>query len=140
MTSVLATGIAVPAALTLAKSAEAATPKKGGHMKAAQGHGSTTDTLDPATFENGYMNNVSYTFNNHLTEVSSKGELIGELAESYESSDAKTWMFNLRKGVEFHNGKTMTPEDVILSLQHHMGEDSKSAAKGLLTQVEEMKQ
>ena len=31
--------------------------------------------------------------------------------------------FDLRKGVEFHNGKTMTSEDVIASLQYHMGDE-----------------
>ena len=59
------------------------------------------------------------------------GQLIPELAESYEASaDAATWTFKLRKGVEFHNGKTMDADDVIASINHHRGEDSKSAAAG----------
>ena len=33
------------------------------------------------------------------------------------------------KHVVFHNGKTMTAKDVIASLNHHRGEDSKSAAR-----------
>ena len=49
-----------------------------------------------------------------LTEVSSAGELVGELAESWEASpDAKVWTFNLRKGVKFHNGKSFGADDVI---------------------------
>ena len=70
-----------------------------------------------------------------MTEVDNDGQLVGELAESYESDDAKKWVFNLRKGVEFHNGKTMTSQDVIASFGHHRGDDSTSAAKGLLTAV-----
>jgi peptide/nickel transport system substrate-binding protein len=135
MMSVLATGLAVPTVLSLADKAEAAAPNRGGLFRMGIAHGSTTDTLDSATSENHFTLINGYTFGNHLTEVSNTGELIPELAESYESSDAQRWVFNLRQGVEFHNGKTMTSEDVIASLAHHMGEDSTSAAKGLLTAV-----
>ena len=63
-----------------------------------------------------------------------------ELAESWEASaDAATWTFKLRSGVEFHNGKTMTAEDVIASINHHRGEDTKSAAKPIVAPIEDMK-
>ena len=56
-----------------------------------------------------------------LTEVATDGALQGELAESWETSDdAKVWTFKLRKGVEFHNGKSFVADDVIASLQHHL--------------------
>ncbi len=139
MMSALATGIAVPTALSLVSKAEAAMPKSGGTFRMGLGHGQTTDTLDSATSENHYTLVNGYCFGNHLTEVDNNGELIGELAESYESADGKTWIFNLRRGVEFHNGKSFTSEDVISSYNHHMGEDSTSAAKGLLTAVKSLK-
>jgi len=50
--SALAAGIVLPTALTMADKAMAATPKQGGKLRIGMGHGSTTDTLDPATFEN----------------------------------------------------------------------------------------
>jgi peptide/nickel transport system substrate-binding protein len=137
--SLLATSIALPTALSIAGSVEAATPKRGGSLRVGMGHGSTTDTLDPSTSENGFTLSSNYAWSNHLTEVGPDGSLRPELAESYSSSDAKTWVFDLRKGVEFHNGKTMTSEDVIASLQYHMGDESKSAAKGLLTAVTSIK-
>ena len=118
----------------------AATPKKGGRFRHGMGYGSTTDTLDPANYENNFMSGgVGYAHANHLSEVSREGQLVPELAESWESPDAKTWTFKLRKGVEFHNGKTLTADDVIASMNHHRGEDSKSAAKGLLKPVTEIK-
>jgi len=137
--SLLATGVALPSALSLAGQVAASTPKSGGRFRMGLGHGSTTDTLDSATSENHFTLVNGYTFGNHLTEVSNTGELIPELAESFESDDAQKWVFNLRQGVEFHNGKTMTSEDVVASYNHHMGEDSTSAAKGLLTQVKSLK-
>lgn len=136
----LAAGVALPSALTMADKAIAATPNSGGHMKFGRGHGSTTDSLDPATSENGFQIHVNFSYANCLTEVDVDGSLIPELAESIEpSDDAKTWAFNLRKDVEFHNGKTMTADDVIASMNHHRGEETKSAAKGLLEQVVDMK-
>jgi peptide/nickel transport system substrate-binding protein len=74
---------------------------------------------------------------NNLTEVSTTGELIPELAESWDSTpDASTWTFKVRQGVEFHNGKTLDSQDVVDSLRHHLADDSKSAAKGLLGGIE----
>jgi len=46
---------------------------------------------------------------NSLTEMTAKGEITPDLAESFEPSDeAKKWVFKLRKGVTFHNGKNVT--------------------------------
>ena len=133
----IAAGVALPTALGMAGSAMAATPKKGGRLRQGLGYGSTTDSLDPGTTENSFMTGVGYSYGNHLTEVDSNGQLIPELCESYEPSNgAKTWVFNLRKGVEFHNGKSLTADDVIATFNYHRGENSKSAAKGLLTAID----
>jgi len=136
----VAAGIALPSALGMAGNALAMTPKSGGRLRHGTGYGSTTDSLDPGTYENSMMTGVGYAYGNHLTEVDSNGQLIPELAESFEpSADAKTWVFNLRKGVEFHNGKSLTADDVIATFNYHRGEDSKSAAKGLLTAITDIK-
>ena len=117
-----------------------AAPMKGGHFRLGLGHGSTTDSNNPATFENLYSQVLGAASRNNLTEVDQHGKLVPELAESYDASpDAKTWSFKLRKGVEFHNGKTMEASDVIASINHHRGKDSKSAAKKLLEPIVEMK-
>jgi peptide/nickel transport system substrate-binding protein len=39
------------------------------------------------------------------------------LAESWESPDDRTYVFHLREGVKFHNGREMTADDVFFSLQ-----------------------
>ncbi len=39
------------------------------------------------------------------------------LATSWERPDALTWVFHLRGGVRFHNGKTLSADDVAWSLQ-----------------------
>ena len=135
MQGALALGVGVSAAAHLAAKAEAGEPQQGGRLRLGIGHGSTSDSLDPGTHENGYSQNMARTYANTLTEVANTGELIPELAESWEASDdAKDWVFKIRQGVEFHNGKTMTADDVIASINHHRG-DTKSAAKPLFEPV-----
>ena len=139
LTGLLAAGVVLPTAMSMAGDVMAATPKKGGTFRQGVGHGSTTDSLDPATYENGFMITVGLSCSSCLTEVNPDGSLTGDLAESYESEDAQTWVFKLRQGVEFHNGKTVTAEDVIASINHHRGEESKSAAKGILKPIKDIR-
>jgi len=140
MVQTTALGISAAAATSMLNKAQAAEPKQGGTLRAGLGHGSTTDSIDPATFENGFTQFTGYGYRNNLTEISNTGELIGELAEGWDvSDDATVWTFKLRKGVEFHNGKTLDANDVVESLNHHRGEDSKSAAKVILEPVTEIK-
>ena len=55
-----------------------------------------------------------------LVEVSAEGDIVPRMAESFEASaDAKTWAFKIRKGIQFHNGKDMTPDDVLKTMQRH---------------------
>ena len=122
------------AASMLVTKAEAATPKKGGRLRIGITGGATSDILDPGQILDSYMINVQFgQLRNGLTEVAPTGELIPELAESWEASaDAKTWSFKIRQGVEFQNGKSLDSQDVVDSLNHHLGEASTSAAKGIL--------
>jgi peptide/nickel transport system substrate-binding protein len=113
-----------------------AQPKRGGTLRVAKGHGSNTDTLDPGSYSNGFMTAHGFMQGNLLTEVTAAGEIVPELAESWEASpDAKTWTFRLRSGVEFHDGRTMTSADVVASINHHRGDDSTSAAKPLVAPI-----
>jgi len=140
MTNALAAGMAVSTATAFADRVEAATPKKGGSITMGKGHGSTTDTLDPGLHENGFTLGMVFGYNGYLTEVGTDGSVQPSVAESWEaSSDAATWTFKLRDGVEFHNGKSVTGEDVVASINHHRGEDSTSAAKPLVSAVTDVK-
>ncbi len=127
--------------MVLPGAANAEKPKRGGRLRLGLSGGSTTDSLDPATITDMMMQVINQgQIRNSLVEIDVNNQPIPELAESWEPTpDAKKWVFKLRKGVEFHNGKTMTAEDVIYSINHHRGKDSKSAAKALLDAVEEIK-
>jgi peptide/nickel transport system substrate-binding protein len=135
----VAAGVTATVAGSMFDKARAATPQKGGSYIQALTGGGTKDVLDPAQTNDSYMINVGNQLRNNLTEMSPEGQLRSELAESWESPDAKTWVFKLRKGVEFHNGKTMDANDVVASFNHHRGEGNKSAASGLTKQISDVK-
>lgn len=125
----------------LSRMGVAAEPKRGGSAKFGLAHGATTDSLDPGTYpDTGTQVPFWGSMSNSLTVVDHKGDILPDLAESFEpGDDAKSWIFKLRKGSTFHNGKDVTAEDVVASYRHHMGADSKSAAKSLLEQVSDIK-
>ena len=125
----------------LYSSAARAAPKKGGRLRQGLTGGATSDVMDPGQILDSYMINVQFgQLRNNLTEVAANGELVPELAESWEANaDATQWVFSIRKGVEFHNGKSLNSQDVVDSLNHHIGEKSSSGASGLLTGVDSVK-
>ena len=125
--------------LQMTSEALANTPVRGGHMRFAMGHGGTTDSLDPGKVLNGFLSSTHYAITNTLTEVDANGVLVPKLAVSWDASpDATQWTFKLRSGVEFHDGKTLTTDDVIASINHHRGENSKSSAKTMVDPIVEI--
>jgi len=115
--------------------------KRGGTLRLGLAGANSSDTWDGRTHSDSYMIMMAHgTVFDCLTEVAADGTLQGELAESWEATpDAKTWTFNLRKGVTFHNGKAFGADDVIASLQMHVAEGAKSAAKPIVSAISEMK-
>ncbi len=113
---------------------------RGGKLTAGLGGANTSDTWDSRTHSDIFMISAGHgTVFDALTEVTADGSLQGELAESWEASaDAKTWTFNLRQGVTFHNGKAFGADDVIESLQMHVADGAKSAAQPIVASIAEM--
>jgi peptide/nickel transport system substrate-binding protein len=139
--STLAGAVAASAIPLLGRESRAATPNKGGNLKVGIADGGTEDTLDLSK-TNGSRTSVqtNVMMRGYLTEVGIDSKVKPALAESWEpSSDAKTWHFKLRKGTEFSNGKTITQDDVIFSLNLHRGENSKSGAKPLVAVIADIK-
>lgn len=109
-------------------------------MRAGMVGGETTNSLDPATWQS----QVPYTFGRcwgeQMLEVSPDGQIEARLADEWEATpDAKTWTFRIRKGVTFHNGKDLTPDDVVKTLARHADEASQSAALPFVEGIADMK-
>ena len=119
--------------------ARAEEPKRGGRLVLASRHGSTTDSTDPGLLTNAFQWYLAFAFSNTLTEVLADGSVGPALAESWDSTDAKTWVFKLRKGVAFHSGKPMTADDVVASINHHRTKDSTSFVAPIANQIVDIK-
>lgn len=119
---------------------EAATPKHGGRVRAATGTHGPDDTLDPAKFKSSVDYCRGEQFYNGLTRINGDLQSEGELAESWESDpNAREWTFRLRKGVEFHNGKSFEAEDVVYSIRRHFDPSVSSGAKVLVKQIDDVR-
>ena len=135
-----AAGVGAVLATSTADQVLAQTVKRGGHFRIGHSGGSTTDTYDPATFNNGRMRNFISATCNYLLEVDSKGVAQPELALGFEpNADATQFTVKLRRGVTFHDGKTFKAEDVIASVNHHRAEKSTSAVKAVLKPIKEVR-
>jgi len=135
----LGASAATGAFLMLGANARAETPKRGGRMVIATREGSTTDSTDPGLLTNAYQWYLAYAFTSTLTEILPDGSVGPALAESWDSKDAKTWRFTLRKGVTFHSGKALTADDVVASIEHHRKPDSTSFVAPIAKQIAEIK-
>ncbi|RWA79243.1 ABC transporter substrate-binding protein [Mesorhizobium sp.] len=115
-------------------------PKKGGKLNLALLGGSSSDSLDPAKFNDIVVRVIGYAVCNQLVELTSDNKLIPELAVSWETADNVKWTIKLRNDVTFHNGKPFDATDVLYSLNMHMGSDTKSGAKAMFEEVDHVGQ
>ncbi|MBW2305408.1 MAG: hypothetical protein JRG73_00625 [Deltaproteobacteria bacterium] len=102
--------IAVGLFLLTAQSDSAEKPKYGG--KLVVGHDIDAVGLDPYKTTAWASYNYFEQFYNSLLQFDEKGSLQPDLAVSWENPDPKTYLFHLRKGVKFHDGKEFGAEDV----------------------------
>ncbi len=85
--------------------------------------------LDPI-WTTAYMSrNHGYMIYDTLFGTDENGKVKPQMVESWtESPDKRLWTFKLRKGLEFHDGKPVTSEDVVTSLQRWGKRDAMGSA------------
>lgn len=143
MKLMMATGVTMAAANNIFSSGQVAmaqTPKKGGSIKMSSNLHGPDDQLDPALF----TSTIDYTRGratyNSLTQLADDLTPMPDLAEEFlPNSDATEWTFKIRKDVTWHDGKPLTADDVVWSMNRHLGEDSTSVIKAVLESVKEWK-
>ena len=122
----VATGITLAAAENILISgnvAMAATPKKGGSVRMASNLHGPDDQLDPTLFTSTIDYTRGRTTYNSLVQHANDLTPQPELATSFESNaNATEWTFKIRKGVEFQDGSKLSADDVVYSMNRHLGE------------------
>ena len=105
----------------------AASDSGGGEETLEIAIGAEPRTFDVLTAEDGQTTQFQFSVYDTLTfRDSETSEIAPSLAESWEV-DGNVWTFNLREGVTFHDGSDLTSEDVVVSFERLMQEDSELA-------------
>ena len=95
----------------------AAKPKRGGDLKVGLTGGGPTDTVDPHKGITYLDSSRLQSLYSPLVQLDANAELEYMLAESITpNKDFTQWTIKLRQGVTFHNGKPLTAQDVIFTL------------------------
>lgn len=138
--SLLTTGAAAGMLAASGLGLAAATPKTGGTLRAVLPGGRSSDTWDARTHDSLFMMAACHgAVFDCLTEIGPDGALRGELAANWTASvDARVWTFDLRKDVQFHNGKAFVAQDVLETFALHMGQNT-SPVESVLRGVSELK-
>ena len=135
----LAAGMTTSAATGLWGTSARAEPKRGGKYRVAQHDGNTSDQHDPGQYATNFEITYGHTVRAYLTMINPDGSLGGDVAKEWSATpDATEWTFVLNERATFHDGNKVTAKDVVASLNHHRGESSTSAAKALLSSVEDI--
>ena len=134
-----AMGLSAGLASALFAKAAQAQPKKGGLLRAGMQGGESTNSLDPALAASEVPFAVNMLWGDMLVDVNAAGEIEYRIAEEVSANaDATEWKFKIRQGVEFHNGQTLTAEDVVATMRRHTDEKSQSGALGIVQGITEM--
>jgi peptide/nickel transport system substrate-binding protein len=114
----------------------AAKLRHGGSMSVGATGGSSTDTLDahiPVTDPDIMRNwNLYESLAVRSPDFETIDYLVAESIEPEKTGSASSWIVTIRDGIEFHNGKTVAPEDIIFSLQRILDpKDPKTGASSI---------
>lgn len=107
----------------------------GGELVYAQKN--SPPTLDPMISSSALTRMVSLNVFEMLVTRDELGDPVPDLASSIrETNSGQTYVFKLRHGVRFHNGREMTSDDVRASIERYASVGFDSSVLQLLTNIE----
>lgn len=95
-------------------------------------------SLEPPLLQSLGALSISHIPGEQLVFADKNSVLRPRLATSWKASrGAKTWTFQIRKGVKFHDGTPLTPDDVVTTFRRLLTKDSQalSSYKGVIQRV-----
>ena len=109
----------------------AAEPKRGGTLRVAAGE---AKTIEPIRMNNSGAIALVQQVVEYLAWVESDLSLRPVLATGWSTPDGgKSWLFDIRQGVTFHNGQELTADDVVASFRRFVDPASASAGAAQLS-------
>ena len=96
--------------------------------------------LDPRYATDANSVRIGNLIYNALLRADEKGDLRPELAESWRMLDDLTYVFDLRKGVRFQDGRPLTAADIKFTYESILDAANSSPKRGLLTPLQSIEQ
>jgi peptide/nickel transport system substrate-binding protein len=91
--------------------------------------------LDPRYATDGTTQRIDRLIFSGLVTRDEQMNLHGDLAESWETPDPLTYVFKLRSGVKFHDGRPLTSKDVKATIEYMMDPANKSPKRGSFNMI-----
>ena len=112
--------------------------KRGGTLRVGLAGGSPTDDFDMAHINGPSATVRAQTFYETVPFLDGQFRLHDDfLADEFTPNrTADVWTVRLKQGVEFHNGKTATAEDLLFSIKRLLDPKSGATAAGQLTAID----
>jgi peptide/nickel transport system substrate-binding protein len=92
-------------------------------------------TLDPAAYSDRATETVIRNIFDGLVTRTNDNQVVLELAKDYRWIDGKTIEFDLKPGVQFHNGEDLTAEDVVFTFERILSQDVGAQRRGFVQEV-----
>jgi len=124
------------AGVPLAAAAPQVAGRRGGTLRI--GSPATDGSLEPPLLQSLGALAVSHMAGEQLVFADKNSRLVPRIATSWKSSNrAKTWTFQIRKNVKFHDGTPLTAADVVATFKRLLTKDSQaqSSYKGVISRV-----
>jgi peptide/nickel transport system substrate-binding protein len=96
---------------------------------------SSPTNLDPRFATDSQSQRIDGLLFSSLLERDNQMNLHGDLAESWATPDPLTYVFHLRRGVRFHDGRPLTSADVKATFEFIMNPANKSPKRGAFRMV-----
>jgi peptide/nickel transport system substrate-binding protein len=91
--------------------------------------------LDPRYATDGTTQRIDRLIFSGLVVRDSQMNLHGDLAESWETLDPLTYVFRLKKGVKFHDGRALTAGDVKATIEYMIDPANRSPKRGSFSMI-----
>ena len=91
--------------------------------------------LDPRYASDAQSQRIDKLLFDGLVERDAEMNLHGDLAESWDTPDALTYIFHLRKGVTFHDSRALTSRDVKATVEFMMNATNHSPKRGAFRMI-----
>jgi peptide/nickel transport system substrate-binding protein len=116
-------------------------PRNGGQLLLGFSGGGANSSMDVHVQQDTMETFADFMLVDQLTRMDPAFELQNVLAEELDhNADGTEWTVRIKPGVEFHNGKTLSAEDVIFTFNRILNPKTGATAAGTVAMIQAMSQ